>query len=195
MMIKKKAAISDYVSTQQMVDCARNGSNGCRGGWMHHAYSYLASAGGAEPERAYPYEERDNGGCRFDRNKVFVRVTGSEGCDPGMFTYNNQCSIQKWLGYLQQGPVAVIVASREAFQNYNGGVIDPNYLYCQQYDHAVVAVGWRLDANTNRNIITVRNSWGANWGNQGHFQIFYSEANRANGSCWITSLATVPLFQ
>ena len=48
--------------------------NGCYGGLMTNAYNYLIEAGGLEEETSYPYTG-NRGECKFDKEKVAVRVT------------------------------------------------------------------------------------------------------------------------
>jgi len=190
----KYGQLSDHVSTQQLVDCV-SASYGCGGGFIDSVYNYYKDNDGAVPEQAYPYEESDGNGCRLDNSQVFInQVTGHDGCDPYGWFSNTRCSLQRWLELLKKGPLGVVLASGEAFQYYNGGIIDPRRLSCQNSDHAVVAVGWRLDQRSNRNVITIRNSWGDWWGEKGHFQIFHTEDNVGNGTCWVTRTALAPIL-
>lgn len=68
------------LSEQQLVDCdnkcdiaTASCDNGCNGGLMTTAYDYLMEAGGLEEETSYPYTGAQ-GECKFDPNKVAVRV-------------------------------------------------------------------------------------------------------------------------
>jgi C1A family cysteine protease len=38
-------------------------------------------------------------------------------------------------------------------------------------DHAITAVGYGFDSASGLNYYIVRNSWGANWGDQGYIKI------------------------
>jgi hypothetical protein len=56
--IFKKTGQSMSLSEQQLVDCTYRSSNrdGCQGGWMGTAYSYLISSIGSDKTSAYPVE-------------------------------------------------------------------------------------------------------------------------------------------
>jgi hypothetical protein len=56
--IFKKTGQSMSLSEQQLVDCTYRSSNrdGCQGGWMGTAYSYLISSIGSDKTSVYPLE-------------------------------------------------------------------------------------------------------------------------------------------
>jgi len=56
---------------------------------------------------------------------------------------------------------------------------------CGRMNHAVVAVGNVYEGG--RNLFIVRNSWGKNWGYQGHFKI-----QKGNRDCGISKMAWLP---
>ncbi len=51
-----KTGKSMALSEQQLVDCTYRSQNhdGCQGGWMGDAYSYLMSSIGSDKEASYP---------------------------------------------------------------------------------------------------------------------------------------------
>ena len=64
---------------------------------------------------------------------------------------------------LVDGPVSVnIAASTRVFQLYESGVLN-NEDCGQDIDHAVLAVGWGVDATEGEYFI-VKNSWDTTWG-------------------------------
>lgn len=80
--------------------------------------------------------------------------------------------------------MSVIVDARNWSPLYKSGI----YTNCSQgpfdksaYNHAVIAVA--LDAN---GIWTIKNSWGKEWGVNGHMQL------PSGNPCGISDLATVP---
>jgi len=81
-------------------------------------------------------------------------------------------------------PVSVALdAATAVFQNYKSGVVTSG---CgTQLDHAVIAVGYGLDATTGLNYFLVRNSWGASWGDKGYIKIAQSSTGTAPGYCGI----------
>jgi len=150
------------LSDQQLVDCSRNGNNGCQGGLPAYAYSYIASAGGIQSESSYPYvsgSTKTAGACRFNKSQVVATVRGSQ-------RYTDMA------GAVRQGPVTVLVQGDRGFGGYRSGIYNG---VCGMYDHAVVAVGFGSQNGVNYWII--RNSWGASWGESGHIRI------QMNGNC------------
>jgi len=174
-----------YLSTQQLVDCNTQ-SNGCNGGWQPYALTYLES-NGPELDSSYPYTAV-KGTCGFNNSLVKYTVKGYSACDSMGWFSQTPCTINNWRGLLQKGPISVVISATDAFQNYGGGIIDASNMTCAQLDHAVVAYAWTTSGSNS--IISVRNSWGTSWGNQGNFQIYYTSA--ANSTCWITKLAFLP---
>merc|ERR1740130_898016 len=68
---------------------------------------------------------------------------------------------------LERGPVAVSVAA-DAWFSYESGIFDG----CGKdavIDHAVVAMGF--GEADNHKYWVIQNSWGANWGEQGHIRL------------------------
>jgi len=177
-----------WLSVQQLVDCDKN-SYGCSGGWMHYAFKYIMNAGGIEYETDYPYQESQNT-CNFNQSKARVRVQSYEGCDSQGWFSQEKCTKEKWLELLYGGAMSVLVDTNDAFRDYGGGVIEVSGNECQQYNHAVLAYGWSTD-DSGREFISVRNSWGEDWGDQGDFHIYYTD--QANGSCWVTKMAFRPV--
>ena len=55
-----------------------------------------------------------------------------------------------------------------------------------QLNHAVLAVGYGHDAASGKDYWTVKNSWGAQWGEDGYFRI-----ERGVGACGINTEATI----
>jgi C1A family cysteine protease len=68
----------------------------------------------------------------------------------------------------QYGPVAVTVTANMAMQGYSGGIF--NGCTSMGTNHMVVLVGW--DDKTQSWIL--RNSWGADWGEDGYMRIRYN---------------------
>jgi len=182
--------VTPYLSTQQLVDCDMNG-HGCSGGWMHNALNYLRDAGGAMTDADYPYTQV-KGTCRFNRNNAKYQVRGFDGCDssPYWFMQGKPCTEQTWRALLARNPVAVVLSSAEAFRNYGGGVINTQGMPCTTLDHAVVAYAWTTQSG--RGVISVRNSWGNNWGDKGNFHIYYTD--QSNSTCWITKIGFIPVL-
>lgn len=72
---------------------------------------------------------------------------------------------------IAKGPVAVAVDSKSnVFRKYGGGVIS-SPTCGTAVDHAVVAVGYGTDNETQLDYYLIRNSWGPDWGENGYVRI------------------------
>merc|ERR1719313_1893969 len=62
-MFLSTGTLSSY-SEQQLVDCSKNGNQGCNGGLMDYAFEYIEE-NPLQLEKDYPYKAR-NGHCKYD---------------------------------------------------------------------------------------------------------------------------------
>jgi hypothetical protein len=164
-----------------MIDCSVNdGDNGCSKGYITNTFGYLQrNSNQVRSLASYPYIAQA-GTCRFSTTSAAGGVIFST------LRYqllpNNANAIQQAL--YTYGPLWVTLfvgdPSISAYQNiysifssYTGGVLKftgcPTELTTT--NHAVVIVGYGVDANTGLQYWKVRNSWGVNWGEQGYFLI------------------------
>jgi len=176
----KHKQTSQYLSPQQFVDCERN-SHGCQGGFPYSAVDYAYRNGGVMTEQNYPYRG-NQGQCRYNSNQVFTKLTS--------FQYCFQCNLNFWVNMLAQGPISVLITSQEVLKNYGGGVVNVSQARCAQTDHVIVAYGWTIQ--NNYQIVSLRNSWGSNWGDHGNFHVYYTPY--ANSTCWITNQGFRPIL-
>lgn len=80
--------------------------------------------------------------------------------------------------------VVIVDAKSDTFKFYRGGLLVlPN---CSEENHAVVAVGISTDS-----VIKIRNSHGAQWGENGYFKI--KESHYYDKTCFITGYAMQPV--
>ena len=101
------------------------------GGIPYWALEYIKDRG-IETEESYPYEAL-NGQCRYDQNKIAVRVQNVRGVPSG-----NEEALKAAVAKVKnvevdivgsehsdciQGPVSVGIDSYDAFQHYNNGII------------------------------------------------------------------------
>jgi len=159
------------LSPQQIVSCDTT-DGGCKGGWPYNAYNYVKTAGGIETEASYPYTSGHgvNGACKFDTTKVVIKVAGYVSVPRG------EPALQTALNV---GPVSVCLAA-SAFQTYHGGILAT----CPgNVDHCVQAVAY------DDNVWTLRNSWGAGWGEQGFVRV-----QRGSNLCHVADYVTYPTF-
>jgi len=167
-------------SEQQLVDCDTAVDQGCNGGLPYDALEYVAK-NGIETEGDYPYTGQD-GTCQYEKAKATDVNTGYS-----FVTANSTDSLK---AALVDGPVSVgIEADQDVFQFYSSGVIKAN---CgAELDHAVLAVGY--DKVGLFEAFIVKNSWGADWGEQGYVYIStIGVLNHGEGVCGILAEPVVP---
>jgi len=170
------------LSEQQLVDCSgAEGNQGCNGGLMDYAFQYIIDNKGICTEAAYPYTGTD-GTCKKGC-KVAATITGFSDVpanNDGAFV--NALAIQ---------PVSVAIeADQSCFQFYSGGVL--NCATCgTNLDHGVLAVGYGTSGSTP--YYKVKNSWGADWGQNGYVLMLKGASAGSSGECGILMSASVPL--
>jgi len=165
------------LSVQQILDCDTTGEDqGCDGGFPDDAYKYIESAGGLESAADYPYisGEGESQSCKFNKQDVVTTVTSFS-------AITTETDLYKQLSSVSGGPVSVCVDTT-VWYNYQGGVLTSctsNIDCCEQL------TGYH-GYGSNGSYWIVRNSWGANWGENGYIWI-------ATGSnlCGIGDLASI----
>jgi len=164
-------------SEQQLVDCSdAQGDEGCNGGWMDNAFTYLESSF-EETEKNYPYAGIDQQ-CQYAKKKGVVETTGftdvKKGCEKSL------------TAAIAKGVVSVAVDA-DAFMYYDSGIITSD---CgTDLDHGVTAVGYGTESGTDYYI--VKNSWNSDWGEQGYVRI-QRNSGQDGGMCGIALAASTP---
>ena len=148
--IKNKSLLS--FSEQELVSCDST-DQGCNGGWMDNAFTWMQNNGGISTEEAYPYTSgttMQSGTCQKYTNTAKTAPTGFVDVTP-----NN---VQALMAAVAQQPVSIAIqANQPSFQSYKGGVLTGK---CgQQLDHGVLAVGYGTLNGVD--YWKVKNSWGA----------------------------------
>ena len=164
-------------SEQQLVDCSGSyGNDGCDGGLMEYAMDYTAKYG-LEQESTYPYTGAD-GNCNYKQSEATTLNSGYQ-------TANSDSALEK---ALQLGPVSVSVeADQDVFQGYESGVLNSDECGTN-LDHGVLAVGYGTQKGQGYWI--VKNSWGADWGQEGYLWIARSSGD---GICGINMDNVYPI--
>jgi len=178
----KKAGKLVSLSEQNLVDCSwKQGNEGCGGGWMDQAFTYIKTNNGIDTEASYPYTAR-NGKCKFNSANVGATDTGFTDIKSG-----DESALESAIATV--GPISVAIdASKMSFQLYKQGVYYEPKCSTKNLDHGVLAVGYGVQSDGTKYYI-VKNSWGQSWGDQGYLLM----SRERNNNCGIATSASYPL--
>ncbi|XP_072899465.1 dipeptidyl peptidase 1 [Hemitrygon akajei] len=172
------------LSTQQIISCS-NYSQGCAGGFPYLIAGKYAQDFGLVEEDCFPYIGRDSP-CTMKRS-CYHYYTSQYYYVGGFYGACNEAVMK--LELVKNGPVSVAFEVHIDFLHYHGGIYHHSGLYdpfnpFELTNHAVLLVGYGTDSQTKENYWIVKNSWGANWGEDGYFRIL-----RGTDECAIESIA------
>ncbi|KAM6160108.1 cathepsin W isoform 2-T8 [Erethizon dorsatum] len=187
--IKFKKSVE--VSVQELLDCGRCG-DGCMGGYVWDAFITVLNYSGLASERDYPFRGHANIHRCLAPNYTKVAWIYDFIMLPG-----NEHTIASYVA--MQGPITVIINSK-LLQHYKKGIIKGTPSTCDPWfaDHYVLLVGfgrskveekWTEKDSSHSNrpprrstpYWTLKNSWGADWGEEGYFRL-----HRGSNTCGIT---------
>merc|ERR1712083_1270979 len=178
--IKYSNWMAPRLSEQRLVDCAGAfDTAGCGGGLPSHAFEYIKYAGGLSTEFSYPYHAV-NQNCTFNKSATpethpFRPTSAGVGVEvPGgsvNITAGDEDSLKYYLA--THGPVSVAFQVASDFRHYSSGVYSSDVCKNGPMDvnHAVLAVGYGTDPETNMPYWTIKNSWDYTWGASGFFKM------------------------
>jgi cathepsin L len=167
------------LSEQNIMDCSwSQGNQGCDGGLMTQAMTYIISNKGVDTEASYPYTAED-GTCNYNAANSGATLTSYVNVNTGD---ENDLQVKTYTG-----PTSVAIdASQSSFQFYSGGVYYEPACSSTQLDHGVLSIGWGTSSGTQYWL--VKNSWGTDWGMSG----FIMMSRNKNNNCGIATMATLP---
>jgi len=173
------------ISEQQLVDCSnKEGNHGCQGGLMDDGFQYIIDNKGICSEEDYPYNATE-GMCLADQCENVANISNYSD-----IIKNNEHVLKM---IVSQQPVSVAIqANISSFQFYKRGVYqDPD---CgDQLDHGVLIVGYGTDKLYGLDYWIVKNSWGAEWGENGYINILRNYKDSDSGMCGIAMQPSVPV--
>jgi C1A family cysteine protease len=173
----------EELSEQQVISCDKT-DGGCDGGDLPTAFDYVKKAGGIDTEKDYPDTSAASGNtgrCKSFQKKV--KVTGYKyaipPCDSG--ACKNQKESDMMAALNTYGPLSVCV-NAENWDGYSSGIYKKKCSgAARNLDHCVQLVGYDKSANYWK----VRNSWAADWGENGFIRLPMGE-----NACGIADEAT-----
>ena len=170
------------LSEQELVNCVKE-DHGCYGGSMDDAFEYARQhAICTEIEKPYmAYSETCPLSYECDEAVLFNSCVDIQ--------ESNQEQLKE---AVSQGPVSVAIQANNAiFQHYNGGIITDKSCGTQ-LDHGVLVIGYGED--TGQKYWLVKNSWGADWGEDGYVRIGRTDSDEDPGVCGIAIQASFPVL-
>jgi len=179
-MLAKGLQVSGFkpLAPQQVVDCDTV-DQGCNGGFPASAYNYIETAGGLDTEASYPYKGV-GGTCAFNKDNVEAKISSFKYAT----TTGDETTLKQNL--VAASPLSICVDAAN-WQDYTSGVMGAwECCWFCQLDHCVQLVGYDSTASTP--FFIVRNSWGADWGENGYIRLA-----QGNNACLITDYATTSI--
>ena len=162
--------ILEDFSAGLLVDCD-NIDDGCYGGLMENAFTWLKS-NGIMAEEDYPTLERKSS-CKKVKDKyVNMTVTGfiKLGKSSDVFSCVDEELMKEFL--YQNGPLSIAL-NAIWLQVYLSGIIDMDLEKCpiSGINHGALLVGYGTDSTSGLDYWIVKNDWGKSWGENGYFRI------------------------
>jgi hypothetical protein len=147
------------LSEQELLDCASTvGDAGPYG------INFIVQNVGINSFDGYPYSGNCGGACNATLRAVKVATVKSVKC------LNNGGPESDILSWLEKAPMAISLAAT-TLVNYRSGVLTN----CGDRDmnHSVTLVGYGVESGNSTQFWTLKNSWGADWGENGYFRLQY----------------------
>ena len=160
------------LSEQNLVSCDnKDGNNGCNGGWPWRAVDYVVK-NGIDTDASYPYVSGKGQvpECHA-ATKAAVQVKSH------FDVASNEDAMAQYVA--EFSPLSICVdAMTQLWWPYTGGIMTGCCNH--ECDHAILIVGYGEQAGTK--YWTIKNSWGAGWGEQGYIRL-----ERGSNQCGITT--------
>ncbi|XP_041037851.1 cathepsin F-like [Carcharodon carcharias] len=152
------------LSEQELVDCDTL-DKGCKGGYPYNAFNSIVQLGGMMRSKDYRYKGRMNV-CTFKPSEVIAKIQTYRNIRP------HEEEMAAWLA--RKGPI-VVTMNAGAMKGYRRGISRPDTTECNPavLDHVVLIVGYGVARGHPYWII--KNSWGADWGEEGYFRLYRGE--------------------
>ena len=172
------------LSEQQLVDCDVEDNNGCSGGWMDSAFTYIIQNNGLATEENYPYEAMDGRNCDQEKASTYAaKISAFQDVTPN--------SEEALLQAVATQPVSVAIDGYSpAFKSYSSGVFSGE---CgTNLNHAVTVVGYGTNDDGTKYWL-IKNSWGTTWGENGYMKI-QRDIQAPQGLCGLAMHPSYPVI-
>ncbi|KAL2084369.1 hypothetical protein ACEWY4_019887 [Coilia grayii] len=172
--LKKKGKKLVDLSPQNLLDCVKKTSIESNFDVIY-AFMYVRDNGIAS-EKVYPYNGKEDARCIYHNCMKAAKCKDFEAIRPGQ-----ESSLTNALVYV--GPISVgFDASQPTFHFYKKGVYSDYYCQPDQFNHALLIVGYTCRA------WIVKNSWSESWGDGGYIYI-----EKGRNVCGIANAASYPV--
>lgn len=141
------------VSTQRMIDCA---CSGCSGGTSICGFDNAKV--GYYQSTDFPYKNKQ-GACTTSSVTALGKIAS--------YTYVAG-SASAYATALKTNPLWLTI-NADKIQFYKGGIVDATSNCTNAVNHAVTLVGVQVASGSQ--VYVIRNSWGPDWGEAGHFRL------------------------
>ena len=169
-MYKIQYGLTYNLSEQELVDCDGT-NNGCSGGNMHRALTYIKD-NNIYTEASYPYVASDETCSIKDTIKYSLNTINR----------TPRRSTRAFIDQLCESPVTVYYYVADDFFDYSSGIYDGADCEGETgVNHGVVAVGHHI--NTTTPFVKFKNSWGSWWGENGYFRMKLEQKLVTDGTC------------
>nr|XP_056723642.1 procathepsin L-like [Euleptes europaea] len=172
------------LSEQNLIDCSGQ-FPGCKGGIASRAFLYVASKGGINSEKIYPYLSKDSGRCHYDPQKPAAKCSSFKQVLKG-----DESALEEAVANM--GPVSVALDSRsKEFQLYKSGIFSSPWSG-KVLKHAMLAVGYAKssEGGKGRGYWILKNSWSKMWGENGYMRLL-----KGANHCGIADGASYPVLE
>ncbi len=161
------------LSEQHILDCSGKGS--CNGGWW--AYNLFKSPG-AVYEEDYPYKGYDQY-CKKNLEHHYT-IESYHSVPSG-----DREAIKAAI--FQYGAVGVTMSACGSFPGFKSGIYDSTECNYAGVNHIVNLVGWddNVQHKKGKGVWMLRNSWGKNWGQDGHAVVAYGVARLEENATYV----------
>lgn len=164
------------LSEQEILDCSKE-NDGCIGGQPYLVFDYVIKNGLAF-DSDYPYNVNP-ATCRVRNLSNRQRFNQLKG-----YVFPKQ-GVLNLIKALQYGPVAVVMYASDHLKYYYDGIFEGQGCVGNEIpNHSALLYGYNLESS--KPYFLLKNGWGKNWGDDGHYKVSIGPLNSMNmGHCLI----------